>query len=54
MNVCVSKNTNQKGSFNGLQTNVKFAFCTENLKEAHSHAVDEEHLLLDIRESPSE
>jgi len=51
MNSCVSKNTNQEGSLNGLQAKVEFASCTENSEEANSQAVDEEYLLLDISES---
>lgn len=54
MNICVSKNTNQEGSLNGLQTNVTFASCTENSEEANSQAVDEEYMLLGITESPSD
>lgn len=48
------KNANQEGFLNGLQTNVKFASCTENSEEANSQAADEEYLLWDISESPSD
>lgn len=52
MNICVSKNTNQEGFLNGLQTNIKFAPFTENSEEGNSQAMDEEYLL-EISESPS-